>query len=155
MPRDELALKNRTSIRKLLNSHHKYCIVNDAGGQNIPIGVLTPVNFLVTIAQSTRPEWADLVNNRITPTIPGVYLAIGWCYWASNNAGFRYAIWGGSGILGVIPNTTRHNAIGTTERTAIGLVYFNGTTDYITFQVYQNAVNPLSLPNVFFGIVKL
>jgi len=115
-----------------------------SAGQSIASGVFTKIAFntKTTPGFDTNSNYDAATNYRFTPTVGGYYQINANIFTSSSAAGLAFIVIyknGSAYVYGnVVPNTNGGYI------TANGLVYCNGSTDYIEIYAYQNSGVSLS-----------
>jgi len=114
-----------------------------SGTQTISNGVYTKVAFNTKLFD-TNTNYDATTNYRFTPTVAGYYQVNGTCYFGTVTTGL--------GIILIYKNGSYYSLNGTSLTatnqaylTVSGLVYCNGSTDYIEIYVYQNSGTTVSI----------
>ena len=123
-----------------------YC----ATAQSIPNGTMTKVQ-LNTELFDTNSNFDPTTNYRFTPTVAGYYQVVGGVYYSFSSGSVQVAIWKNGGQIFVTVANSSTNGVLTPVS---GLVYMNGTTDYLelyTLQASGGSQNFIaSRPDLFF-----
>lgn len=135
---------------RLTKLRPRYCelTVTTASAPNSTTSTLGTAGALAYVEASDPDGWHNPAVNptRITPTVAGRYLIMAEVEWASNGTGLRILQIGRNNVF-----TNRVRAIVLAADDAVGSlqlateVALNGTTDYVTVTVFQNAGGALNV----------
>jgi hypothetical protein len=118
----------------VFRAHHHLAVA-----QSIPLGVGTKVQTIEEIDSN-----ANYANDRFTPTVPGYYLIN--CtarYTFINNLAWTYVYKNGTSI--VIHSQYFGQSYDTPIVTCSGIVFMNGTTDYLEWYCQSNVATTLDI----------
>lgn len=144
--RDDLALKNRTSIRKILNRYQTARVQHNAN-QSIPNGVATAVLFNTDVWDPSGIHDTAVNNTRITPGVVGKFLIGGQIVYnptaAAGNARDCRVSLNGVILTSIIcrqaPSNGNSDAVN-----CHGMAETFLTTDYFELVAYQTSGGPLN-----------
>jgi uncharacterized protein with beta-barrel porin domain len=139
-----------------LNQFNNVTFLSGTNAQAITNGVITDVTFGAGTETLDVSNWHSTTTNtaRITPTIAGYYLCGGFAVFNRTGASSRFSEF-------IIKNGVTYAA----EATILGgdypvavaqnIVYFNGSTDYVTLAMYQTTGGTVNLSRQDFFVALL
>lgn len=110
--------------------------------QTITNDTPTPIQWNVNVRQNKMSHSTTTNNTRVTPTEPGLYVIVSKVELQTSATGYR-KLWAqqngsgaaveGSALDSIAGSSTLHTT------TYVGMMYFNGTTDYVEM-IYRHTV---------------
>lgn len=118
------------------------CLLRKNAAQSIPNTTWTSLTFGAGEELYDTNGWHDTTTNtaRITPNIAGLYVLTANNYWASGTTSGARIMKNGSTYIAMSESTGGQRA---GESLSV-MEFMNGTTDYVTFDVYQSSGGALN-----------
>jgi hypothetical protein len=135
-----------------LNAFTPYGSYQSSGNQLIPNVAFTNLNFAVYSGGSAPAGWVGAGSGRITPSIAGYYLVTANVQMASST--------GARSHISLVKNTVTTIASNDILSAVVGqgitaVMFFNGTTDFVSTTVYQQSGAALNYTNYQLTVAML